>query len=176
MKSKQKKRPKKAVRSASRSTKSASRKAVAKKAANGSKGAAAIARPARPAAKVKGYNRTEMKGFRILLLRRKAILAGDVKGLEGEAMKKGADAAGDLSTLPMHLADLGTDSFEQDISLGRMESESDEIKEIEEALDRMQDGSFGLCENCEKRIPKERLKAIPYARLCVACKIKEENL
>jgi RNA polymerase-binding protein DksA len=89
-------------------------------------------------------------------------------------MKKGSDAAGDLSTLPMHLADMGTDSFEQDMSLGLMENETDELHEIEEALERIKDGSFGLCENCKKRIPKERLKAIPYARLCVDCKMKEE--
>ncbi len=96
--------------------------------------------------------------------------------LEGEAMKKGSDAAGDLSTLPMHLADMGTDSFEQDMSLGLMETETDELHEIEEAFERIKDGSFGLCENCKKKIPKERLKAIPYARLCVNCKMKEEGV
>ena len=101
---------------------------------------------------------------------------GDVKGLEDEACKKGSDAAGDLSTLPMHLADLGTDSFEQDISLGLMENESDEIQEIEEALERIKDGTFGLCETCRKKIPKERLRAIPYTRLCVNCKKKEEGV
>jgi len=101
---------------------------------------------------------------------------GDVQGLEGEAMKKGADAAGDLSTLPMHLADLGTDSFEQDISLGLMENKSEVIGEIEEALERIKEGTYGLCEGCRKRIPKDRLRAIPYARLCVRCKKREEGL
>jgi DnaK suppressor protein len=98
-----------------------------------------------------------------------------VKGLESEAMKKGADG-GDLSTLPMHLADLGTDSFEQDMSLGLMESESDELQEIEESFERIADGTFGLCETCKKKIPRERLKAIPYTRLCVGCKMKEEGV
>jgi RNA polymerase-binding transcription factor DksA len=98
-----------------------------------------------------------------------------VKTLEDEACKKGTDAAGDLSTLPQHLADLGTDSHEQDISLGLMENETDELHEIQEAFERIKDGSFGLCETCKKKIPKERLKAIPYARLCVACKKKERR-
>jgi RNA polymerase-binding protein DksA len=123
-----------------------------------------------------GLSRAELGEFKELLLHRKKLLQGDVKTLEDEACKKGADAAGDLSTLPMHLADLGTDSFEQDISLGLMENESDEIHEIEEALDRIKDGTFGLCESCRKKIPKERLKAIPYARLCVNCKKKEEGV
>lgn len=118
----------------------------------------------------------ELSEFKALLTRRRRLLMGDVKGLEGEAMKKGSDAAGDLSTLPMHLADLGTDSFEQDISLGLMENESDEIHEIEEALDRIKEGIFGLCESCKKRVPKERLRAIPYTRLCVNCKKKEEGV
>ncbi len=127
-----------------------------------------------PAAK--GFSKSELGEFRAVLLRRRKILMGDVKGLEDEACRKGTDAAGDLSTLPMHLADLGTDSFEQDISLGLMENEADEIKEIEEALERIKDGSFGLCESCKKKVPKERLRAIPYARLCVNCKKKEEGV
>jgi DnaK suppressor protein len=57
-----------------------------------------------------------------------------------------------------------------------MENESDELQEIEEALERIRDGSFGLCESCKKKIPKERLKAIPYTRLCVNCKKKEEGV
>jgi RNA polymerase-binding transcription factor DksA len=123
-----------------------------------------------------GLSKSELNEFKILLLTRKKVLQGDVKTLEDEACKKGSDAAGDLSTLPMHLADLGTDSHEQDISLGLMENESDEIHEIQDAFDRIKDGSFGLCENCRKKIPKERLRAIPYARFCVPCKKKEEGV
>ena len=122
-----------------------------------------------------GLSKTELAEFKALLNVRKRVLQGDVKGLESEAMKKGADG-GDLSTLPMHLADLGTDSFEQDMSLGLMESESDELQEIQEAFERVSDGTFGLCETCKKKIPKERLKAIPYTRLCVGCKMKEEGV
>lgn len=121
-------------------------------------------------------SRKELGEFKAILLHRRRILIGDVQGLEGEAMKKGADAAGDLSTLPMHLADLGTDSFEQDISLGLMENKSGAIREIEEALERIKEGTFGLCEGCRKRIPKERLRAIPYTRLCVQCKKREEGV
>jgi DnaK suppressor protein len=143
------------------------------------KGAAKPAKPAKPAGEVApskaGLSKSELNEYRELLLTRARVLRGDVKGLENEAMKKGADG-GDLSTLPMHLADLGTDSFEQDMSLGLMESESDELQQIEEAFERIADGTFGLCETCKKKVPKERLKAIPYARLCVGCKMKEEGV
>jgi len=132
--------------------------------------------PAAKGAPKSGLSKSDLSEFKALLLQRKRTLQGDVHTLEGEAMKKGSDAAGDLSTLPMHLADMGTDSFEQDMSLGLMESETDELHEIEEALDRIKDGSYGLCENCRKKIPKERLRAIPYARLCVDCKMKEEGV
>ena len=145
--------------------------------------AKAAAKPAaKPAAEAPtlpvkgGLSKSELKEFKTLLLARKAVLQGDVKTLEDEACKKGTDAAGDLSTLPQHLADLGTDSHEQDISLGLMENETDELHEIQEAFERIKDGSFGLCESCRKKIPKERLKAIPYARLCVSCKKKEEGV
>jgi len=144
------------------------------------KPAVASAKPAAEAAAplpVKGgLSKSELNEFKALLLTRKKVLQGDVKTLEDEACKKGSDAAGDLSTLPMHMADLGTDSHEQDISLGLMENESDEIHEIQEAFERIKDGSFGLCETCRKKIPKERLRAIPYTRLCVSCKKKEEGV
>ncbi len=122
---------------------------------------------------LKGLSKKDLREFRDLLEIRRKILLGDVATLESEGLKKGGDS--ELSTLPLHMADLGTDNFEQDITLGLMESESDELQEIQEALARIKDGSFGLCEGCEKAIPKSRLKAIPYTRLCVECKRKEEG-
>jgi RNA polymerase-binding protein DksA len=136
--------------------------------------AAAPKKDGAPAPSKAGLSKPELAEFRDALLTRKRVLQGDVKGLENEAMKKGSDG-GDLSTLPMHLADLGTDSFEQEMSLGLMESESGELQKVQEALERIADGTFGLCDTCRKKIPKERLKAIPWASLCVSCKMKEEG-
>ena len=144
------------------------------KPAKGAKPAAAPKREGAPAPLKSPLSKPELNEFRDALLARKRLLQGDVKGLENEAMKKGSDG-GDLSTLPMHLADLGTDSFEQEMSLGLMESESGELQKVQEALERIADGSFGLCETCRKKVPKERLKAIPWAALCVSCKMKEEG-
>jgi RNA polymerase-binding transcription factor DksA len=115
-----------------------------------------------------------LDSLRTLLLRRRAVAIGDLRGLEQEACSKGTEASGDLSALPSHAADLASDTYEQDFSLGLLETKSVEIREVEEALERIEAGTFGLCEGCRESIPAARLQAIPYARLCLECKKKEE--
>ena len=112
----------------------------------------------------------ELSEFEDLLRRRKALLADDVLGLE----RASAETAGNDHPRSTHLADRGTDSFEQDVRLARMESAGDEISDIDEALRRLHDGTYGLCEDCGRPLPLERLRAIPYARLCIPCKRSEE--
>ncbi|HVR83875.1 MAG TPA: TraR/DksA family transcriptional regulator [Planctomycetota bacterium] len=123
----------------------------------------------------KGMNKSELKEFQTLLRERSTLLQGDLDGLEGETRGSGSDRAGDQSTVPGHMAELASDASEKTLSFGRMESQTEELKEIKDALERIKDGSFGSCENCQGRIPKERLKAISYARLCVKCQGKEEG-
>jgi len=117
----------------------------------------------------------ELRAFKAALIQGKRRLGGDVAKLEDVGFKKSQDG-GDLSSMPLHMADQGTDNFEQDITLGIMESETGEMQEIDEAIQRIKDGVFGSCEVCLKPIPKLRLKAIPHARLCIACKSKEEGV
>jgi len=119
--------------------------------------------------------KSELKDFKTLLQQRSRLLQGDLDGLEGETRGTGTDRTGDPSTTPGHMAELASDASEKAFSFGRMESQSEELKEIKDALDRIKDGSFGSCEDCQGRIPKERLKAISYARLCVKCQGKEES-
>lgn len=123
---------------------------------------------------VSPFSAAELREFKALLTQRKKQLAGDVGSMRDEALKKGLDS-GDLSSLPMHIADQGTDSFEQEMTLGLMETESGELKEIDEAILRTKNDTFGVCESCYKSIPKTRLQAIPWARLCVPCKRKEDG-
>ena len=105
-----------------------------------------------------------------LLRRRKTQLADDVLGLERETR----DASEADHVHRNHLAESGSDAAEQDMRLSRMESAGDEIVEIDEALDRIRDGTYGTCEECGTAIALERLRAIPYARLCIPCKAAEE--
>ncbi len=117
----------------------------------------------------------ELRAFEILLRRRRDFLLGNVQKLEDEACRKGVEAAGDLSTLPLHLADLATDTQQQEMSFAFMESEQGQLQAIEDSLESLRDGTFGSCENCDREIAFDRLRAIPYARLCLECKRREEE-
>ena len=131
--------------------------------------------PPEPRRSSKRFASEELDSFERLLQQRRKFLLGNVKRLEDEACRKGSDAAGDLSTIPLHPADLATDTQQQDMSLIFMENENVQIQDIEEALERIREDRFGLCEECEREIALERLRAIPYAPLCVDCKRRQEE-
>jgi DnaK suppressor protein len=117
----------------------------------------------------------ERRAFERLLQKRRQFLLGNVRRLEDEACRKGADAAGDQSTVPLHPADVATDLQQQDMSLLFMENENVQLQDIEEALERLREDRFGLCEECDREIADERLRAIPYAPLCVECQRRQEE-
>ena len=114
-------------------------------------------------------NSTEMNTYRHQLLALRNQLDTDVSHLSDEALRKNGDAGGNLSNTPIHMADLGTDNFEQEFTLSLIESEEGRMKEINAALDRIEHGGFGRCEECQKAIPKARLQALPFTRYCVDC-------
>jgi RNA polymerase-binding transcription factor DksA len=119
---------------------------------------------------------SELKQFEQLLEKRKKDIGGTVEALGDKTIGKNPTSeAGDISSMPIHMADVGSDVFEHDLNLNLVENEGVELEDIEDALDKVKKGVFGLCEVCRKPIPKERLKAIPYARLCINCKKKEEG-
>lgn len=110
----------------------------------------------------------ELAHFKQMLLEKLHQLSGDVDSIESEALRKNrADATGDLSSMPIHMADMGSDTFEQDFTLGLMSSERKIVAEILAALKRIQDGTYGICEGTGRPIPKARLEASPWARYCV---------
>jgi len=95
---------------------------------------------------------------------------GDVDTLRDEALKaQGGEASGNLSNAPMHLADLGTENFQQELSLSLLEGKTGLLTDVSDALQRLDDGTFGVCENCQQPISKERLDALPFTRHCIAC-------
>ena len=113
---------------------------------------------------------TERETHRQQLLTLQNRLNGDVSHLADEALRRnGGEASGGLSNTPIHMADLGTDNFEQEFTLSLIESEEGRMKEINAALDRIEHGGFGRCEECQKAIPKARLQALPFTRFCVDC-------
>src|SRR6266481_1269105 len=114
--------------------------------------------------------KTDLETFRQSLLNLRARLSGNLSHLAEEALRStGGESSGGLSNTPIHMADLGTDNFEQEFTLSLIENEEDRLKEINSALDRIDQGNFGKCEECQKPIPKARLQAVPYTRHCVEC-------
>lgn len=106
--------------------------------------------------------------FKQLLLEKRGEILKNVSEIEDEALKKSRmDAAGDLSSMPIHMADLGTDNYEQEFALGLMDGERKLLREIDDALERIEQGTYGICEGTGKQIPKARLEAQPWARYCV---------
>ena len=110
----------------------------------------------------------ELVSFRELLVEKLKEIVGDVQHIESGALKTSRqDSAGDLSSMPIHMADIGSDNYEQEFSLGLMDSERKIVREIHEAIKRIQEGTYGICEGTGEPIPKMRLKGIPWTRYCV---------
>lgn len=102
--------------------------------------------------------------FREILLAKRAELIGDLTTIEAGALR--SDGSGS-SGVPIHMADLGSDTFDQDFALGLAESERTRLKEIDEALQRIEDGTYGVCQMTGKPIPRARLLAKPWAKYTI---------
>lgn len=128
------------------------------------------------AEKINGLTIADLESFRALLLKKRHEIVGDVNDMESETFRQGrTDANGDLSSMPIHMADRGTDTFEQEFAINLMDSEVKILKEVDDALGRIANGTYGICQASGKAIPKARLKAKPWARYCVKYAKKAEN-
>ncbi len=120
--------------------------------------------------------KTDHKIYKERLLALRSRLRGDVNQMADAALKKSrSEANGDLSSMPIHMADIGSDNFEQEFTLSLMQTEEQTLDMIEGALERIEEGVYGQCEECGLKIPKTRLNAIPYASLCVKCAERMEQ-
>lgn len=108
----------------------------------------------------------EIRKFRAMLLEKRSEILSSVTSMETETLRR---ERSDLSNMPIHMADMGSDSYEIENTIGLMSSERKILVEINEALDRIENGTYGICEGNDEPIPKARLEAIPWARYCVAC-------
>jgi DnaK suppressor protein len=120
--------------------------------------------------------KTDLDNYKERLIALRARLRGDVNQMADAALNKNRmDANGDLSSMPIHMADIGSDNFEQEFTLSLMQNDEDTLDKIEVSLERIEEGSYGECEECGGRIPKQRLNALPYALHCVKCAQKLEQ-
>ena len=82
---------------------------------------------------------------------------------------------GELSNLDQHQADIGTETFDRERDLSLLEQVEAELADIEHALERLEEGTYGTCEACGKPIGDERLEAVPAARFCLEDQDKAED-
>ena len=118
----------------------------------------------------------DIKVFKTTLESMRARLRGDVSTMADAALRKTrSEASGDLSSMPIHMADIGSDAYEQEFTLSLMANEEETLELVEQALQRIRGRRFGVCEDCGGVITKKRLEAIPFAALCIRCAEKEET-
>lgn len=132
-----------------------------------------------PAAVAKGdakLSPRDIEMFRQMLLQKRAEILGDVSTLHDEALNKNRrEASGDLSSMPIHMADLGTDNYELEFTLGLIEGERAILKEIDEALERIRQNTYGFCLATGQPIGKARLRAKPWAKYCYEYTLAQER-
>ena len=103
-------------------------------------------------------------------------LRGNVDRMTDEALRRNqSESSGNLSNVPLHMADVGTENYDQEFTLGLIENEQETLKLIDEALGRIEEGSYGRCAECDQPIAKARLSALRYTRYCIECARKLEN-
>lgn len=124
----------------------------------------------------KKFNKKDLAGFKKLILKRKQEILDDIKHISEDTLKKSQkEASGDISGYTYHMADVATDTYDREFSLGLASNERDLVYELDDALKKIEEGTFGICEECKTLVTKTRLKAVPYARLCVKCQERKEK-
>lgn len=122
------------------------------------------------------FNKKELRYFKKLILKRKEEILENIKRISEDTLKKSQkDASGDISGYTYHMADVATDTYDREFSLGLASNERNLLYELDDALKKIDEGTFGICEECKSLITKARLKALPYARFCVKCQQKKEK-
>ena len=119
--------------------------------------------------------KAEVKPFKEMLLVLRARLRGDVSTLADAALSANGAGGSGPSAVPSHMADMGSDTYEQDNTILLMNNEGQTLVQIEGALERIENGVYGSCMECSGKIPKMRLKAIPFTPYCVKCASELES-
>jgi DnaK suppressor protein len=119
--------------------------------------------------------KSEMLVYKEKLQTLRSRLRGDVHAMAEVALRKSGIEGSDSNAMPIHMAELGSDNFEQEFTLGLMEVDGDTLDLIDGALERINGGEFGKCIQCDGQIAKARLNAIPYTPVCIKCAERQEN-
>ncbi|GAC1450329.1 MAG: TraR/DksA C4-type zinc finger protein [Isosphaeraceae bacterium] len=118
----------------------------------------------------------ELESFRDVLLDLRSRLKGDLDQMTDEALRRSQpESSGNLSNVPLHMADVGTENYDQEFTLGLIENEQSTLEQVVLALGRIDAGSYGHCEECAEPIARPRLQALPYTPHCIECARKLEE-
>ncbi|NQT32424.1 MAG: TraR/DksA C4-type zinc finger protein [Candidatus Omnitrophica bacterium] len=122
------------------------------------------------------FTKKELASVRAKLVKKKAQILEDFIKIEGDTLNKSyKDASGDLSGYAFHMADMATDLYDREFSLGLAEEERERLFALDDALKRVDEGIYGLCDSCGVKISKQRLKVMPQAKNCIKCQEEEEK-
>ena len=121
-------------------------------------------------------NKADLEYFKGLIIKKKEELLSELGYLETSSMSSTSkDQSGDLSSYSYHMADQGTDTMEREMAFSLASREGRYLHHLNEALERIESGTYGICRSCGKEISKTRLEAVPNATQCIGCKTTEEK-
>ena len=121
-------------------------------------------------------NKKNLEYFKKLILKKREELYNELGYLEDASMSSTTkDQSGDLSSYSFHMADQGTDTMEREMAFNFASREGRYLYHLNEALERIEDGAYGICRTCNGEISKKRLEAVPHATQCIKCKSSEEK-
>ena len=121
-------------------------------------------------------NRQLKTKLKATLIKMRENICSKIGHIEKENLGRSQkEASGDLSGYSFHMADLASDNYERELSLGLAGSERELLHKIDSSLIRLKDKDFGNCQECKKKIGIKRLTAVPYALLCIACQKQEDK-
>ncbi|MFA5142799.1 MAG: TraR/DksA C4-type zinc finger protein [Candidatus Omnitrophota bacterium] len=125
---------------------------------------------------VKKLPKSVLKKYMELLLKERERAGGGLSHIAETTLNRSQrDASGDLSGYSYHMADMASDDYEREFSLGRATDEQEILYLIDEAIKRVEYGTYGYCQQCNKLISAKRLKALPYSELCIECQKANEG-
>ncbi len=113
--------------------------------------------------------------YKKLLLKTKDQILGDIHNLSDENAGGGNDRGGDISGHALHMADVATDMYDREFALGLAANDRELLSLINQAMARIEQGTYGICAECKKTIAVTRLKALPHAKTCLKCQQKLES-
>ena len=141
------------------------------------KSVAKPAAPKMPAAKpFRAFRAEELAHFRAQLQQQLELIQDNLNALANDNLKRSpVESTGDISSHSTHMADHGTDNFDRELALNLASSRQESIYDVEDAIRRIDEGSYGACEACGKAIERPRLKALPFAKKCLGCQNAAER-